>query len=41
MKLFELVTIRRKNDSKPARHFSDYEVAVGKALQGVELIEMV
>ena len=42
-KLFELVTIKRKDESKPARAFSDYEVKIDKAgvPQGVELIEMV
>jgi CRISPR-associated protein Csd2 len=42
-KLFELVTIKRKDESKPARAFLDYEVKIDKAgvPQGVELIEMV
>lgn len=40
-KLFELVTITRKDESKPARAFSDYEVTVGKPPAGVEPIEMV
>jgi len=42
-KLFELVTIKRKDESKPTRAFSDYEVKIDKAgvPQGVELIEMV
>lgn len=42
-KLFELVTIERKDASRPARDFKDYEVKIdSKAVpQGVELIEMV
>lgn len=38
--LFDLVEIRRKNEDKPPRYFTDYEVKVGPAPQGVKLIEM-
>jgi CRISPR-associated protein Csd2 len=42
-KLFELVAIKRKDDSKPARAFADYAVTIDKPglPDGVELIEMV
>lgn len=40
-KLFELVTIKRLDESKPPRQFSDYKVTVGKPPAGVEAIEMV
>lgn len=42
-KLFELVQIKRKDETKPARAFTDYQVKVDKANlpPGVELIEMV
>lgn len=41
-KLFQRIKIARKDASKPARSFADYEVTVDKAgLQGVEVIEMV
>jgi CRISPR-associated protein Csd2 len=42
-KLFELVKIERKDASKPARDFSNYEVKIDRRSvpQGVELIEMV
>ena len=41
-KLFERVKITRKDGSKPARTFSDYDVKIDKTdfPQGVELIEM-
>ena len=38
--LFDLVEIRRKNEDKPPRYFTDYEVKVGPAPQGVTLVEM-
>ena len=41
-KLFQRIKVARKDESKPARSFADYEVTVDKAgLQGVEVIEMV
>ncbi|MEI6972752.1 MAG: type I-C CRISPR-associated protein Cas7/Csd2 [bacterium] len=40
-KLFELVTVKRKDESRPPRQFADYEVTVGKPPAGVECIEMV
>jgi len=41
-KLFERVAIKRKDESKPARSFADYDVRIDKAgLQGVESIEAV
>ena len=41
-KLFERITIKRKDENKPARCFADYDVKIDKAglPQGVELIEM-
>jgi len=40
-KLFELIDIKRKEGAEgPARSFSDYQVTVGTAPAGVELIEM-
>lgn len=41
--LFDLVTIKRKDESKPARAFADYAVTIDREHkpQGVELIEMV
>jgi CRISPR-associated protein Csd2 len=41
-KLFELVTINRRSQSKPPRDFSDYEVKIDRESlpQGVSLIEM-
>lgn len=41
-KLFERITVKRKDESKPARAFSDYDVKIDKAglPPGVELIEM-
>jgi CRISPR-associated protein Csd2 len=38
--LFDLVSIKLKDEIKPPRAFSDYTVTVGKAPDGVELIEM-
>lgn len=38
--LFDLVSVKRKDEIKPPRAFSDYTVTVGKAPDGVELIEM-
>ncbi|MEA1928310.1 MAG: type I CRISPR-associated protein Cas7, partial [Candidatus Auribacterota bacterium] len=42
-KLFDLVTIKRKDESKPPRAFSDYIVTISREglPQGVELIEMI
>lgn len=42
-KLFELVTIERKDESKPPRAFTDYEIKIDRdgVLPGVELIEMI
>ncbi len=42
-KLFDLVTIERKDESKPPRAFSDYIVTISRegVPQGVELIEMI
>ena len=39
--LFDLVEIKRNKESQgPARSFADYQVTVGSAPAGVELIEM-
>jgi CRISPR-associated protein Csd2 len=38
--LFDLVSIHRKDDSKPPRDFSDYVVTLGSVPQGVELVDM-
>ena len=39
--LFDLIKIKRNDESKPARVFSDYTISIDKNLpQGVELIEM-
>ena len=39
-KLFDLIDIQRKEGSEgPARSFKDYEVKVGAAPAGVEIIE--
>lgn len=39
--LFDLINIKRKDESKPARTFTDYAVSIDKTVpQGVELIEM-
>lgn len=39
--LFDLVTVKRKDDSKPSRSFSDYTVSIDKSVPtGIELIEM-
>lgn len=42
-KLFEAVTIHRKDDSKPPRAFSDYEVTIDYSAipEGVEVIERI
>ena len=40
-KLFGLVTVKRKDETKPPRAFSDYDVAVGSPPDGVEVIERV
>lgn len=40
-KLFGLVTVSRKDESKPPRDFTDYEVTVGEPPDGVELIERI
>jgi CRISPR-associated protein Csd2 len=40
-KLFDLVDVKRQEDSAgPARSFKDYNVSVGQAPAGVEIIEM-
>jgi CRISPR-associated protein Csd2 len=40
-KLFDLIDIQRNGRSEgPARSFKDYEVTVGPAPSGVEIIEM-
>lgn len=40
-KLFDLVNVKRQEDSTgPARSFKDYNVSVGQAPAGVEIIEM-
>jgi CRISPR-associated protein Csd2 len=39
-KLFELVEVKRKNESVPPRHFSDYEVNIKKEPDGVKLQEL-
>lgn len=38
--LFDLIAVRRKDESKPARDFSDYEIQLGAAPQGVEVQDM-
>lgn len=38
-KLFDLVQVKRNDDTKPPRAFSDYTVEVGETPPGVELIE--
>ena len=42
-KLFDLVRVERKDQSRPARSYSDYELSIEKANlpSGVELIEMI
>jgi CRISPR-associated protein Csd2 len=42
-KLFDLVKVKRVDETKPPRAFSDYEVSIDKAgvPTGVELIEMI
>ena len=40
-KLFELINIKKKDENKPARDFSDYEFSVGTIPAGVELIEKI
>jgi len=40
-KLFDLVQVKRNDESKPPRAFSDYTVTVGQPPAGVELIEMI
>ncbi len=41
-KLFDLVDVKRKDETKPARKFSDYEVIIDRdnVPEGVELIEL-
>ena len=40
-KLFETVTVKRKDDGVPARSFSDYEVNIAASMpEGVELMEL-
>jgi CRISPR-associated protein Csd2 len=36
-KLFELISIKRKNESKPARAFEDYDIKVSDAPKGVKI----
>jgi len=38
-KLFELVKVSKKAGANPPRSFSDYEISVGKAPEGVTIIE--
>jgi CRISPR-associated protein Csd2 len=39
-KLFDLIDIKRKSGAEgPARSFKDYEVTVGAAPNGVEILE--
>ena len=39
--MFELITIKRKDESKPPRAFTDYEVEIDRnKVPGVDLIEM-
>lgn len=38
-RLFDLVKVTRRDGSRPARDFSDYEVAVGSLPTGVRLVE--
>lgn len=40
-KLFDLVTIRRKDPNSPARSFGDYEVSVGQAPEGVTVENLI
>ena len=39
-KLFDLVSVKRKDGVDVARSFSDYEVTIGKPPAGVEIIEL-
>lgn len=42
-KLFDLVTVKRKDETIPARHFSDYDVKVNVEnlpLSGIEIVEL-
>jgi CRISPR-associated protein Csd2 len=41
--LFDRITVRKKDEGKPARTFSDYEVAIDREglPQGIELIERI
>lgn len=39
-KLFDTVGLRRKDEARPPRDFADYELSVGKAPQGVEVMEL-
>jgi CRISPR-associated protein Csd2 len=39
-KLFDLVSVKRKDGVEVARSFSDYEVTIGQPPAGVEIIEM-
>lgn len=38
-RLFDLVKVSRKDGSRPARDFSDYEVTVGSVPNGINLVE--
>jgi CRISPR-associated protein Csd2 len=39
--LFDLVTVAKKPEANPPRSFTDYEISIGKAPEGVTLIERV
>ena len=40
-KLFDLISIKKKDENKPIRDFSDYEIMVGQIPEGIELIEKI
>lgn len=40
-KLFDLLTVQAKDPAKPIRQFADYEIRLGKAPSGVEVIEII
>ena len=39
-KLFDLITVKKNSGDAPTRAFTDYDVSIGDAPEGVELIEM-
>ncbi|WP_223641783.1 type I-C CRISPR-associated protein Cas7/Csd2 [Corallococcus sp. EGB] len=39
-KLFDAMSVRRKDDSKPPRDFADYALSMGSIPQGVEVMEL-